>query len=1349
MSRLVRDVSVASEKTVTCDQNDSDAVFPLLGGQLGLWFAQLQVPENPCYSIGHYFEIHGVIEPERFQAAVLQAWEESDTLNVRFVEDSDGMPWQVADHSPRQVPFFDVSADPDPQGAARSWMQARVMQPFDLLRDRLMRHALFRVGPDRFFWYYAAHHIVLDGFGGTLIAARVAEIYTSLMRDLPAGQATSGSLKLLLRAESDYTASEKYVAGREYWLQRFADQPEVIRLSSEVADVSDTFLRETAYLSRSTFERLRVMARDARTGLASILVGAAAVYVHRMTFSPEIILGLPVTARKSPAARSTPCMLSNVLPIRMGIRPELSVAEMTRQASQELRHALKHQSFRMEELRRELKMSGGNRKLFGPSINIMHFDNNLSFDGQSSTVHNLSNGPVEDFSIVIYHRDDGNDIRVDLDANPAVYTSRETAEHSQRFLNLLAGIAEVDPDTPLAQIRILAPVERDRILRLWNDTTVAVPPATLPVLFQAQVEQTPDAAAVICGDTTLTYAELNTQANRLAHLLIARGIGPEQFVAVALSRSVDLILTVLAITKTGAAYLPVDPAYPVARINAMLTGATPACIITTSDLAAGDLAATLADRAGRLILDDATTAATLTAQPATNPSDADRTEALTPHHPAYLIYTSGSTGAPKGVIVTHHGIGDLAGTHIDLLDVGPGSRVLQFASPSFDAAVWELCMALLTGATLVVPHSELMLAGEALSTLAAEQGITHLTLPPAVLHTLGPKGLPASATLVVAGDICTPEEVQQWATGRRMINAYGPTETTVCASMSAPLSDTATGSPPIGQPIRNTRVYVLDAGLCPVPAGVAGELYVAGAGLARGYLNRPGLTGERFVACPFGSAGERMYRTGDLVRWHADGNLDFIGRADNQIKLRGFRIELGEIEAVLAACAGVAQAVVVLREDQPGDQRLVGYVVPADLVTAADTEATMEANISAPPELHPESLRQQLAGALPSHMVPSVIMAVAVLPLSVNGKLDRKALPAPDFTQITGGRAARTPAEVTLCELFTEVLGVPGVGIDDNFFDLGGHSLLAIRFVALVRTAFGVEMPVRVLFEALTVGGLSKFMQAGSQRNSLEVLLPLRPSGSKPPLFCIHPALGLGWCFSGLVKHLPADRPVYALQARGITEPGAEPRTLEEMASDYLGEIKSIQPSGPYHLLGYSLGGNVAHAIATQLQEHGEETALLAMLDAYPRNQDQEIVYTEQDHLAEMLLILDGGPAYTADGQILTRAGVIESLRHSANPITVELDDQQLPALVENYLSNAELLGRFSPVAYDGDIMHFTANHDQTMGAPTTEAWKPYVLGSIVTLDIDCIHSAMTEPAPLAHIGNLLRARLEESIHSP
>ena len=625
-------------------------------------------------------------------------------------------------------------------------------------------------------------------------------------------------------------------------------------------------------------------------------------------------------------------------------------------------------------------------------------------------------------------------------------------------MRLLEG-AVAAPDLALCRLDILSGPERETLLREWNDTARSLPATTLVELFEAQAARTPAALAVVGEQDSLRYGELSGRANQLAHHLRGLGVGPETVVGLCLERTPAMLVGLLGILKAGGAYLPLDPDYPRERLAFMLADAGAAVVLTQTSLRER-----LPSHRVRIVRLDADWPA-IARHPTMPPA-----AGLQPGNIAYVIYTSGSTGTPKGVAVSHGGIPNLARAQIDRFAITPAARVLQFASASFDAAISEIATVLSSGAALILADGER--SGEGLSRLLRRQQVTHATLPPAVLTDLS-EGVPLT-TLVVAGEACAPALVERWSAGRRLINAYGPTETTVCATASEPLSGAIT--PPIGRPIMNTRVYVLDGGLEPVPVGIAGELYISGSGLARGYVGRAGLTAERFVADPFGGSGSRMYRSGDLARWRSDGVLEFVGRSDAQVKLRGYRIEPGEIEAALLRHGSVAAAAVLVRTDAGGPARLVGYVVAAAGASAPDAA----------------ELRGHLQLSLPDYMVPSAFVVLERLPLTPNGKLDRRSLPAPELTPKLL-RGPGTPQEAVLCGLFAEVLGVERVGLDDNFFALGGHSLLATRLISRIRGSLDVEIGIRALFEAPTVAGLGQRLAAEGEAGRPGLVAGPRP----------------------------------------------------------------------------------------------------------------------------------------------------------------------------------------------------------------------------------------------------------------
>ncbi|MFJ8477276.1 amino acid adenylation domain-containing protein, partial [Kitasatospora sp. NPDC094011] len=877
-----------------------------------------------------------------------------------------------------------------------------------------------------------------------------------------------------------------------------------------------------------------------------------------------------------------------------------------------------------------------------------------------------------------------------------------------RLVRLLEAVV-ADPDRPIGSLEILSAEERELVLHQWNDTARALPGSTLPELFSERVNTDPDAPALEHPGGVLTARELDERANRLAHHLIQAGIAPEDLIALALPRSADLVIGALAAWKAGAAYIPVDPDYPTDRIAYILEDSRPRLTLTTTQhtdrLPAGH-ATVLLDQ-----LDLSNT-----------PTNTPRS-ALRPQNPAYVIYTSGSTGRPKGVTVTHTGVLSLTTTHQERFGLGPGSRVLQFASPSFDAAFWELTMGLLSGGTLVIADRDHLMPGEPLATTLAALRITHAMLPPVALAATEPSPLTHGTTLISGGEALTATQVERWSPKHSLFNAYGPTESTVAVTFSQNLTEPQT--PPIGTPITNTRIYILDEHLNPVPPNTPGELYTTGPGLARGYLGRPALTAERFTANPYGQPGTRLYRTGDLARWTTDGQLHHLGRADDQIKIRGFRIELGEIETTLTRHPHITQATVIVREDQPGNPQLTAYAQPHPGTNPTSAE-----------------LRHHTQQALPHYMVPAHIVILDELPLTPNGKINRKALPAPvHTTQAT--TLPRTPHEEIIAGIITDLLQLPTINTTDNFFDLGGHSLLATRLITRINTTLTTNLTIRDLFDNPTTTQLAHLVQTGGAKDPFDVLLPLRTTGDKPPLFCIHPGLGFGWPYSALLSSIGKDRPLYAIQARSLGSPGLRPASVEDMARDYVEQMRTVQPSGPYHVLGWSFGGLVVHTVAVELQQQGEEVEFVGILDTYPGEEYEfgTVEVTENEALA--LLLEDFGLRVAeADLPSLDRDRFAEIMHGQVEAVQfLRLD--QVRNLVDTWVHNVDLLRRFRPGTFKGDALLFTATTGRTEASPSRDSWDRYVDGVVRKVDVACTHGEMMRPGPAAEIGRVISAALD------
>ncbi|MFI5758926.1 amino acid adenylation domain-containing protein [Streptomyces sp. NPDC051569] len=889
-------------------------------------------------------------------------------------------------------------------------------------------------------------------------------------------------------------------------------------------------------------------------------------------------------------------------------------------------------------------------------------------------------------------------------------TAELLATHVTRTLRAVTE----DPDLRIDDIALLTGDEEHRLVAEYNDTaTDPAPVGLVHEMFAAQARRTPDRIAVSFEDETLTYAELDARANALAHRLLAAGVARDTGVGVLMDRTTHLLVAALAVLKCGAAYVPVDPKLPESRVRMIMEDVGASVLLTLRSLAESGPVRAQREAGVRVLAGDEPVPE---GTPVTDPGVEVGDQAL-----MYVMFTSGSTGRPKGVGVTHRNVVELVSDRC--WDLDNHRRMLVHSAIGFDASTYELWVPLLNGAQLVVAPGDGADVAELDRTIRTS-GVTAAYFTMGLFHIMVDEGLETLKLLRevwTGGDVASPAALQrvlEHCPDTVLVHSYGPTEATFASHHQRfGLDRRVLHGVYLGLPMDNTRIYVLDARLRPVPAGVPGEMYIAGSHVARGYLGRPALTSERFVADPFGADGGRMYRTGDLVSWTSDGELRFIGRADGQVKLRGFRIEPGEVEATLARHPSVGQVAVVVREDRPGDKRLVAYVVPRAGHRVTEAE-----------------LRAAAAAALPEHMVPSAVMIIAGIPLTTNGKPDRKALPAPTRQSARTGRGPRNPREEVLCGLFAEILGVPSVGIDDNFFDLGGHSLLGVRLVSRMRTVLNVERGVRDLFRTPTVAGLLGEEAGG---DSMGVLLPLRAEGSQRPLFCLHPGTGMGWPYSGLAQHLGSDQPLYAIQSRALGEPGFDAESVEAMADDYLERIRQIQPWGPYRFLGWSFGGTLAHAMAVRLQEAGERVELLAMMDVYPLPiEPARTRLTDR----EILRMLVGVPDDATDIRF-DPVATAELLRRR-DPVLAGFSDTEMASIIDASINHAEIMKLYSPRRVTTDIVFFTAKlpYDPTKAKP--EEWLPFIDGSIENHDVFSTHLKMAEPEPIAHIGRVLSEKL-------
>ncbi|QLY32390.1 non-ribosomal peptide synthase/polyketide synthase [Nocardia huaxiensis] len=1128
------DRKVADEHRPDCSTTpDSQAPqpFPLTPAQLGLWYAQQLDPEVPI-NVAQYLEVRGELDATVLEAAHVQAIHEFEAVLMRPVE-VDGEPRQVLDPALRiRIPLIDLRGEADPVAAAHAWMRADYTAPVDLLTDDLLRGAVLWIAERHYFWYLRSHHIVLDGYGALTNTMRVAEIYNARMKGEEPSVVSPGAMRQLVEHELEYRGAERFATDREYWAERVRGL-EATTLNRRTAAPAAGNLRFGRQLPQRIFDRVNACAAAHDSKFAVVMVAAFGRYLARLTDRSDVVLSLPVTARTTGLSRKSAGMLSNIVPVRLSVGDEITWGAALAGTQRELSGALRHQRYRAEDIRRDADSTGQQtrRALFGPLANIMLFDLSLPLADATAKYRVLTTGPVEDLSLQVYYGD-SNQVFLDLEANPNLYSGDELARHHARFLGFLERLLDLDADAPLSAAEVTTELEREVTLRIWNDTRRPVDSeATLVSLFQARAARTPDAVALrFDGEPAceFTYGELAQRVNRLARHLVSLGVGPESLVALHLRRSPELVVAIYAVQAAGGAYVPLDPDHPADRKQYVLETARPVVVLTT---ARDEL-----EVSGVVRIDEVE----LPGYSGAPLTDADRLAPLRPSNTAYVIFTSGSTGKPKGVAVSHAAIVNRLVWMQAEYALTAADVVLQKTPATFDVSVWEFFWPLQVGARLVVARPDGHREPAYLVDVIAREGVTVAHFVPSMLAVFvaaldhdTAAHLGSSFRMGFASGEALPAVTAQRfraRTGAALHNLYGPTEAAVDVTFHE-VTDLDTDSVPIGAPVSNTRLYVLDSRLRPVPVGTPGELYLSGVQLARGYVARAGLTAERFVADPFaggaghGRCGELMYRTGDLVAWSADGELIYLERTDFQVKLRGLRIELGEIESVLAAVAGVRHAVVVVRDEQ-----LVAYVVPA---ASAAVDAVR--------------LRTAAAAELPGYMVPAAYVLLEALPLNASGKLDRAALPAPE-RRVLEYREPVSPVQRTVARVFGEVLGRDRVGLDDDFFALGGNSLIATQVGARLGAELGCRLGVRELFAATTVAELADLIDNSFLDEDAELDPVLRPL-VRPAVLPLSPAQQRIWFLNRFERSGADYNMPFVLRLRGELDTAALRAALADVAA--------------------------------------------------------------------------------------------------------------------------------------------------------------------------------------------------------
>jgi amino acid adenylation domain-containing protein len=1325
-----------------------DGELPLSFAQQRLWFIDQLDPGNSVYNFPAAVRLKGQLNVVALKQSLDEIVRRHEALRTTFAI-VDGRPVQII--APAQtltLPIVDLRELPETEREAEVQRLAtnQAQRTFDLAHGPLVRATVLRLGENEHVGLLTMHHIVSDGWSTGILIREMATLYEGFCSRRPT------SLPELPIQYADFAHWQRHwldsgvlESQLTYWTIQLAGASPFLDLPTDhTRPIVQRFrgAHESLRLPKNLSAELKALSRQEGVTLFMTLLAAFKILLHYYTSQDDIIIGTPIANRNRLETEGLIGFFVNTLVLRTDFSGDPDFRELLGRVREVCLGAYAHQDLPFERLVEELHPARDLSR--NPLFQVMFVLQNghpgtLELPGLTLIPVEVDSGTTH-FDLTLHIADTGDELVASLAYNTDLFETGSIDRMLRHFQMLLETVC-ASPGRRLSELSLLTDAERQQVLVEWNATrTDRLNEVCIHQLFEAQVERTPDAIAVVFQDRELTYGQLNRRANQLAHHLRALGVGPEIPVGICLKDSMEVVVGLLGTLKVGGVYVPLDPAYPKERIAFMLEDAKVPIILTEERLLTQ-----LPEHSAKVECLDSDWEA-IAQESAENPICS-----AIPTNLAYVIYTSGSIGQPKGVLISHASIADHCRIVQRYYELDPSDGVLQFASLSFDLSLEQILPTLIVGARLVMMGADVWRTTDFHKKVAALK-LTVLNLPTgywqelarewADLGKLVPNVQPR--VFIVGGDTMLPEFLEVWqrtpTNSVRLINAYGPTETTITATafdVTSRLHERQTLQRiPIGRPLPNRESYILDKYGSPVPVGIPGELHIGGACLARGYLNRADLTAEKFVPNPFNAeAGARLYKTGDLACYLADGNIEFLGRVDRQVKIRGLRIEPGEIEAVLRQHSSVRETVVIAREDAAGEKQLVAYVV-----------APREARPT------PGELRGFLKKKLPDYMVPAVYVPLDALPLMPNGKVDRGALPEPERTQseLGGGFVApRNALEIRLANLWEEVLGVRPVGVTDNFFELGGHSLAAVRLFALIEKRLGKKVPLATVFRGATVEHLANILQRRTEAAPPSSLVAIQPAGSRRPLFLIHPAGGHVFPYAHLARHLGSDQPCYGLQARGLEEEQEPHSRIEDMAAYYIEALRTVQPTGPYLLGGWSMGGIIALEMAQQFHAQGQRVALLALLDTRIPAADEEI--DDQDFEARLLvdfvryfgLSLDPRDALARlpKHELLER--VLEHAKR-AGLMPSDIEVSHAEPFIELCKADFRATRNYVLHRYPGQITLFKAGQElaATSDDPTL-GWSEWAAGGVDSYVVPGNHATMVYAPHVEVLAEKLRACLD------
>jgi amino acid adenylation domain-containing protein len=1336
---------------ITAHKPTRDGQYPLSSSQARIWFMERLDKEILAYNIPLDFKIQGNLDIGLLQKSI-------DILVARHAAfrtifpNGNGHPSQKilsSVSSEIRIVHLEHTPEAEREAVIARYSLNNAQHKFDLLKGPLFRFELLMLGGSEYIFLANFHHIISDAASVGVFLEELQTVYKSLSAEIPV------SLPDLLIAYTDYTLWEKerltssdYNKQLEYWKSELAGAPDMLQLPTDFRRPKMQSYHGTEYhftIAGSLRERIAALSKRNGTSMFVPLMTAFAVLLSRYSSQQDLIIGVPVANRMEEELESLIGVLINSLPVRVTFPEQVTFTGALDIVRKKFNSAYENQEVAFERLVEELKVKRNTAAspLFQVLFNYLTgYQRELEMPGfRMNMITGERRSSQVDLTLTV--NDHKSDLNCAIEYNTDLFRPGTIERFAGHYLKLLESVTGFsDPD--IREIPLLQEAEEELNLVTWNDTRVAYPDRLCTHhVFEEQVRRTPDSIALADDNTEFTYAELNARANRLAHYLVKKGACEDTFVAVYLDRSADLITGLLAIAKTGATYLPLDPIFPKARIALILDDAKPVLMLTQRSLV-NDLPEIPAEI---ILADDHSV------------YDNESGENLSfgnPQKPAYILYTSGSTGMPKGVMVKHNSTVNIVRAVTKMMSVTRNDTLLSATTFTFDVAEMEMYLPLFNGGKVVIASQETAVNIELLKKRIAESGATLFLATPVTFKMLVISGWEGNPALrVLCGGEGLPKELaaEMLKRCKEVFNGYAPTETTIYSLIKRVDAEAVEGDGyvSLGRPLGNTILYVLNSKRVPVPAGIPGELYIGGAGVSAGYLNLPEMNAERFLTDPLGrDPGVTFYKTGDLVHYTHTGDVNFLNRVDFQVKIRGFRIELGEIESAIAQFEGVKENVVVVRTDAWGEKKLVAYLIMKEGASADHL-----------------ALHTWLKSKLPDYMVPSAFVGMKQFPLTSTLKVDRNALPEPEsIASLSASNyvAPSSPTEKKMAAIWSSLLGVRKIGVHDDFFEIGGHSMIAVALMVRIEKELGIRIPLATLFDRSTIFLLSELVDHGVPEQQWRSLVPIRPTGSKKPLFLIH-GMGLNvLLYTTVVNFLDPDQPVYGLQAKGLSGTENPLESIEEIASYYISEVMSVDQEGPYAMAGFSLGGRIAYEMARQLTAMGKPVCFLGIFDATADETFTHLPFLERNkrRLKHMAKYISWNISAFLDAQNESKWAVIRRRwkglenRFKGLDFKVSKDDMvsygkrsELPTYLRRvHRANSRADRKYIIRPYPGTVHLFKASKQTFyITDPETYGWEKVAMGGVFIHNVPGEHSNTFAPPNDKYFADLLQKSLNDSAH--